>query len=181
MKNAGKFEKKHVAKECAFLAVFVALVLAVQLVLSFVPGVELVTVLFVSYAFIFGKGRGMVAATAFSLLRQFVFGVYPTVLVLYVVYFNLLAFSFGALGSKIKNAPKALWFIVVCACLGTICFTMADNVLNVLWYGYTGKTAKLYFMSSLPFMGIQTACTAVSVSVLFLPIIKGLQMAKKGL
>lgn len=181
MKNAGKFEKKHAAKECAFVAVFVALVIAVQLILSVVPGVELVTVLFVSYAFIFGKGRGMVAATAFSLLRQIVFGVYPLVLVLYLFYFNALAFFFGFLGLKIKNTPKALIFVVVCACLGTICFTMADNLLNVVWYGYSQGAAKMYVMASLPFMGIQTACTAVTVSVLFLPITKGLQLAKKGL
>ena len=54
------------AKECAYLAVFVALLIAAQFVFSFLPGVEIVTVLFVGYAFVFGVKRGMLAATAFS-------------------------------------------------------------------------------------------------------------------
>ncbi len=181
MKKGGGFEKKHVAKECAFVAVFVALVIAVQLVLSFIPGVELVTVLFVSYAFVFGKGRGMVASTAFSLLRQLVFGIYPVVLVLYLLYFNALALGFGLLGEKIKATPKSLVFIVVCACIGTVCFSALDSLLNIVWYGYTWDTARMYILASLPVMGLQTACTAVTVSVLFLPLAKGLQTAKRGL
>ena len=55
----------HSAKECAYIAVFVALVIAAQLAFSAVPGVEVVTVLFVAYAFTFGVARGMIAATAF--------------------------------------------------------------------------------------------------------------------
>ena len=81
-----KLEKFRSAKELAYLSLFVALTISVQWALTALPGVELVTVLFVSYAFAFGKGRGMVAATAFSLLRQLVFGLYPNVLVLYLAY-----------------------------------------------------------------------------------------------
>lgn len=183
MKTGGGFEKKHVAKECAFVAVFVALVIAIQLVLSVIPGVELVTVLFVSYAYVFGKGRGMVASTAFSLLRQLVFGFYPLALILYLIYFNALSVFFGFLGGKMRDATKikTLVFIVVFACVGTVCFSALDAVLNVVWFGYTWDTARMYILATLPVMGVQTACTAVTVSVLFLPLVKGLQSAKKGL
>ena len=60
------------AKDCAYVAVFVALVMAVQLVFSSVPGVEVVTVLFVTFAFTFGVTKGVCAATTFSLLRTLV-------------------------------------------------------------------------------------------------------------
>ena len=89
----GKINKKKVvntAKECAYIAIFVALVIAAQMVLAVIPGVEFVTVLFVSYAFVFGWKRGVTAATVFALLRQFIFGFYPQVLVLYLLYFNAL-------------------------------------------------------------------------------------------
>ena len=79
------------AREIAFAALFVALVIGTQFVLSAVPGIELVTVLFTAYAFVFGAKRGMLAATAFSLVRQFVFGVFPNVLILYLVYYKALA------------------------------------------------------------------------------------------
>ena len=58
------------AKECAYLALFVALQIAAQLLFSALPGVEIVTLLFISYSFVFGVRRGTLAATAFALLRQ---------------------------------------------------------------------------------------------------------------
>ena len=79
----------HSAKECAYLAVFVAVTIALQALLAVVPGLELVTVMFVAYSFTMGAKRGVVAAVAFSLLRQFLFGIYPKVLVLYLLYFPL--------------------------------------------------------------------------------------------
>lgn len=160
------------AKECAYLAVFVALVIAVQTVLSLVPGVELVTVLFVAYAFTMGPWRGVIAATAFSLLRQLVFGFYPTVLVLYLIYFNLLTVSFGLLGKVIKSPLKRLPIIVIIACFYTVIFTMIDNVLTPWWFGYDKRAATLYFKASLPFMIPQVICTAISVAALFYPLYK---------
>ena len=177
MLSGNKKDKKitHTAKECAFFAVFVAVVIAVQMVFSFVPGVELVTVLFVSYAFVMGSKRGVLAATAFSLLRQFVFGFFPTVLVLYLVYYNLLALGFGLLGKRIQKPIKNLPLIVGLACVGTVIFTLTDNILTPIWYGYGARATKAYFLASIPFMIPQVICTAVSVASLFLPIWKVLR------
>ena len=161
----------HSAKECAYLAVFVAVTIALQALLSVVPGVELVTVMFVAYSFAMGAKRGVIAAVAFSLLRQFVFGVYPKVLVLYLLYFPLLAVCFGCLGKRIKPV-KGLFWVVAIACCCTVCFTLTDNVLTPFWLGYTARDAKLYFLASLPFMIPQIVSTAISVAVLFLPLYK---------
>ncbi len=169
------------AKECAYLATFVALLIAAQLVLSFVPGVEIVTVLFTSYSFVMGARRGMIVATAFSLLRQLVFGFFPAVLVLYLVYFNLLALCFGLIGLKVRLSVKTLPYLTVVACVGTVCFTMIDNVLTPLWYGYSAKAVRAYFLASLPFMIPQVICTAVSVAFLLLPLTKVFSVAKKQL
>ncbi|MBQ8323357.1 MAG: hypothetical protein IJX91_05260 [Clostridia bacterium] len=169
------------AKECAYIAVFVALTIATQLAFSAVPGVELVTLLFVSYAFSFGIRRGMAAATAFSLLRQLVFGFYPTVLVLYLVYYNMLASVFGWLGQKPKGPMKRLVLVVVCACVCTVLFTLLDNVLTPLWYGYSAKAAKAYFYASIPFVLPQTACVGISTALLFLPLERTFRLIKRTL
>ena len=169
------------AKECAYLAVFVALVIAAQLALAVLPNVEIVTVLFCSYAFTFGVKRGMLAATAFSLLRQFVFSVYPTVLILYLIYFNLLAVCFALLGKPIKKPLKWIILIVAIACVCTAIFTMIDNVLTPLWYGYSKKSTILYFKASLPFMGVQVISVAISVSVLFFPLYRAFSLVKRTL
>ena len=159
-----------IARECAYTAVFVSLTIAVQFVLSFVPGVELVTVLFAAYSAVMGVRRALTAATAFSLLRQVIFGVEPKVLTLYLIYFNLLALTF-ALVCKEKYTPKKrLIFAVIVASLCTVLFTLFDDILTPLWYGYSKRVAEIYFYASLPFMGIQVVCSAVSTLCLFLPL-----------
>lgn len=167
--NTGK-SREISAKDCAYIAVFVALVIVAQLALSLVPGVEVVTVLFVAFSFAFGVRRSMIAATAFALLRQIAFGFYPLVLILYLVYFNLLALLFGFIGKRAGATPKNLLWLTAAACVCTVGFTMLDNILTPLWYGYTEHAARAYFYASLPFMLPQIVCTAVSVGVLFLPL-----------
>ena len=168
-------------KECAYLAIFVALVLVAQLVFSAVPGVEVVTVLFLSYAFVFGARRGMISATAFTLLRQLVFGFSPTVLILYLVYFNGLTALFGVLGRWVTKPLVALWWIILIACACTACFTMMDNILTPLWYGFSKRAAKAYITASIPFIIPQLICTALSVGFLFLPLQKTFTLVGKDL
>ena len=169
------------ARECAYLAAFVALLIAAQLALSFVPGVEIVTVLFVAYSLVMGVRRSMLAATAFSILRGFVFGFFPTVLLLYLIYFNLLALCFGLIGRKWKVGIKTLPFLIAVACFCTVCFTMLDNLLTPLWYAYSAQAANAYFLASLPFLLPQVVCVAVSVAFLLLPLNKAFLLIKKQL
>lgn len=178
-KSGSKITIKSTAREVAQLAVFVALVIVAQLALSFVPGVEIVTLLFVSYSFTFRARRGMLAATAFALLRQLLFGFFPTVLILYLLYYNGLTLCFGLLGGRVKKPLKHLWWLVLVACLCTVGFTLLDNVITPLWYGYTQKAARAYFVASLPFMFPQVLCTAATVGVLFFPLHKAFCLIKR--
>lgn len=176
-----KSAKARSAKECTYLAMFVALVIAAQLCLSMVPGVELVTVLFLSYAYVMGAKRGMLAATAFSLLRQIIFGVYVPVLILYLLYFNAFALTFGLLGKRRRTPVQALPYLVLVVCICTACFTMIDNILTPLWYGYSKRAFKMYFLASLPIMFPQIVCAAISTLFLFLPLQRVFAAAKRTL
>ncbi len=175
-----KKRQKITARDCAYIAAFVALVIAVQLALSLVPGVELVTVLFVSFSFSFGAKRGVIAALAFSLLRQLIFGVFPTVLILYIIYFPMLAFIFGMLGKRVKMNGKNLIWLTGIAALCTASFSLIDCVLTPLWYGYTEAATRAYFLASFPFMLPQVICTVVTVALLFPPLAKVFSWAKKS-
>jgi hypothetical protein len=166
-------------KECAYAAIFVALILAAQLALSAVPGVEVVTLLFVVYAFTMGAARGMICATAFSLIRQLVFGFYPTVLILYLIYYNFLCVVFGFLGKCIQNPFKQLWLLVGVACICTMLFTVMDCMITLLWNPMSERAAELYFKASLSVMLPQIVCTALTVGVLFLPLKKVLSICIK--
>ena len=169
------------AKECAYLAVFVATVITTQLALSLIPGIELVSLLFISYSFVMGGARGVIAATAFSLLRQLVFGFYPTVLIVYLIYYNLLALCFGYLGKRLKNTKKDLPILLLFSCVATLFFSLLDCLITPLWYHYTAKALIAYCLASLPFALTQTACVAVSVLFLFKPLTKAFAWIKRNL
>ena len=181
--NSSKNKKYFLrsTKECAHLAVFVATVIGAQLALSALPSVELVSVLFISYAFVMGAARGAVAATAFTLLRQLVFGFYPTVFILYLVYYNLLAVGFGLLGKRLKIMKKDLLIVLLFACVCTPLFSLLDCVITPLWYAYTAKAAKAYFFATLPVCATHIVCVGVSVFLLFLPLSKTFAWAKRKL
>ena len=165
-------KRQNLGKDCAYIGVFVALLIAAQLCLAVLPGIEVVTVLFVTFSFVFGARRSMAAATVFSLLRQVLFGFYPTVLALYLIYYNVLALLFGFLGRWGKlSSIKIVWLTAI-ACACTVCFTMLDNIITPLWYGYSGRVLKLYFYASFSVMIPQVICTAVSVGILFYPLVK---------
>ncbi|MBQ9118332.1 MAG: hypothetical protein IJY11_03920 [Clostridia bacterium] len=167
------------AKEIAYVAVFCALLIGGQFLLAAVPGVEIVTLLFVCYAYAFGVVRGCLCATAFSLLRQFVFGFFPTVLILYLVYYNLLCLCFGLLGRVWQGKEKSrLIFLVLIACAGTLLFNFIDIGINAIWIGYSAAALKVYFTASWSFTLPQIACTAVTVGLCFLPVHAAFRYAK---
>lgn len=169
------------AKEVARTAVFVAALIGAQYALSAVPFVEVVTLLFVCYAYVFGAWRGVVSALVFALIRQLIFGFYPVVLILYLVHFSALSVVFGALGKGRRlQGWKLLLVAVALATVMTACFTLLDNLLTPLWYAYTPRAAKIYFNASLPFLFGQSVCAALSVGVLFFPIRNALLLVKKS-
>ena len=104
-----------------------AFLIAVQQVLGFVPGVELVTVLLLTYSYAFGAAMGVTSATAFSLLRCLIWGFTPNVIVLYLIYFNVFAFTFGMAGRH-AGRPFAAWLApVLIAAMACFCAYFAVN------------------------------------------------------
>ena len=152
------------AKEIALLSMMTALLIGGQFALSMIQGVEVETVLLCSFACVFGVKRGMVTATAFSLLRCFIFGFFPSVIILYLVYFNLFALFFGVF----KNVFIGKYpFVIIFAVLMTVMFTFIDDIITPLMYNIMLKP---YFIASLPVMGVQSLNAAVTVAFLFIPL-----------
>lgn len=150
----------------------VALLIAVQMALFMVSGVELVTVILLSLCFCYGVRTGLAIATTFSLLRCFFFGFQVNVIILYLVYYNLFALLFGWLGNCLceKNTWLQMGVVVTCAVIFTALFTLLDDVITPWVYGFHPNAAKVYFLQSLTAMIPQMVCAAISVSVLFTPL-----------
>ena len=119
-------------KEIASCAVTVALLIVIQFALSFAPGIELVTVLFLCFCYVFGIPCGVITATAFSLLRCMLFGLMPNVLILYLTYYNLFAVLFGSL--KKHRLPRWLYPILLCAlAVGSAYFAVTGIPISILY------------------------------------------------
>lgn len=162
------------AKEITVIGLFVALLIGGQFVLSGISGIEIVTVLIVSFCFYFGVFRGVIVATAFSLLRCFIFGFFPNVIVLYLIFYNLVAIIFGLIGkafNKSVNLKKLIIIVLLAICL-TVLFTVLDLLLMMLFYSFTLKATLAYFIAGLPTLITQIICVAVSVSCLTIPLLK---------
>ena len=159
------------------IAICVAMLIGVQLALSAVSGIELVTAMLLCMCFCYGIRTGMTIATVFSLLRCFIFGFQVNVIVLYLVYYNLFALFFGWMGTRfagrITFAGKLI--LVASAVAFTVCFTMLDNVITPLIYAFHANAAKVYFLQSLSALIPQSICTLVTVSVLFTPLTRVIQ------
>lgn len=113
-----------------------ALLLTAQFVLSYVPGVELVTALLLAFCYFFGWRCGVLTATAFSLLRCFIFGFSPNVILLYLIYFNAFALFFAWMGAR--RRPVAAWVcpvLLALLALGALATALADIPVSALYAG----------------------------------------------
>lgn len=162
------------ARNLAFIGLTTALLIAGQLALSGIQGVEIVTVLLLSFCYVFGVKCGLITATAYSLLRCIIFGFFPTVVILYLIYYNLFAVVIGLLGKPMqKLSPFAENIILaVVASVLTVCFTLIDDVITPLYFSYGKDAAKAYFFASLPAMITQTVCAFITVLLMFRPLSK---------
>lgn len=160
------------AKEIALIGIYTALLIGGQFALSAISGVEIVTVLLLGFSYCFGIRRGLFVANAFSLLRCFIFGFFPTVIILYLVYYNLFVVVFGLLGLKFKRELSALKLVVLIAAavIMTALFTALDDIITPLYYGFSFDAAKAYAAMSLTALVPQIICSAVTVT-LILPIL----------
>ncbi len=168
------------AKDIAFVSVFTALLIGAQFIFSFISGVEIVTVLFFSFAFTFGIRKSVFLATAFSLLRCLLFGFFPNVVLLYLIFYNIFAVTVGFWGNKLRDKfnLKVHIFTITIAIILTLLFTLLDDVITPLYYGYTKSAALAYFYASFATCIPQVICSALTVGILFPPIFFALKKVK---
>ncbi len=169
------------ARLIARVAMCVAMLIGGQLALTAISGIEIVTVMLLCFCFSYGVRSGVAAATVFSVVRCLVFGFQPNVIVLYLVYYNLFALFFGWLGGRFAGKLTVLkTAVTVAAAMGfTVLFTLLDDVITPLLYGFHPNAAKVYFLQSLYTLVPQVLCTMVTVAVLFPPLTEVIRKVDK--
>ncbi len=159
-------------KQLAFISIFTAILIGSQFALSFISGIEIVTVLFLAFAYVFGIKMSLFVANSFSLLRCIVFGFFPNILILYLTFYNLFALIIGFIGTRLQHKLnlKIHITLIFISIILTVSFTMLDNLITPIYYGFTKEASIAYATMSLTACVPQIICSTVTVSLLFYPL-----------
>ena len=170
------------AKKIILPGVFTALLIGGQFALSGISGIEIVTVLLLTFVYKYGIKQGLFVANAFSLIRCFIFGFIPSVLILYLIYYNLFVIVFGLIGNLFnhKYNIKNHAILIGVAIIMTAIFTLTDNILTPLTYGFTINATKAYFYASLYTLIPQIICSIITVLFIFPILLKVLEFDIHG-
>ena len=153
-----RYAEKHNLRAAASVAICAAecaVLIAAQVALGAVAGVELVTVLLLTFSAYFGIVCGVTASVCFSLLRCLIWGFSPTAITLYLIYYPLFAMTFALLG-KSNDKPTLLKCAPVNAVL--LIFTIAPavsaalNAIKISRIYAATVTALLYSLSGISFL-----------------------------
>jgi hypothetical protein len=123
-------KKKSVAASCALVGVMAASLSVFKLVLSFIPNVEVVTLLCALYGYTMGP-LGVLASLVFVLLEVLIYGV-GIWLVEYIIHWPLVALIFFIF-AKIRVKSKVTFTIT--AVFLTFCFGVMTAVIDQIYYG----------------------------------------------
>ena len=160
------------AKRIAFSGVMGALLVVGKFALSFIPNVEVVTTLLVSFCFVFGFD-GVVASLIFCTADVILYPPSLDVIVSYYIYWNLLAITVACLKElSVKNFIP--YFIT--ATLFTLFFGVLTSLFTSIFYGVNFIGV---YLSGLYFYAIHLVSTAIFMIIGFKPVTKTLISIKE--
>jgi hypothetical protein len=175
-------DKKYTGKSAARSVVLVGMMAATvecgKLALSFLPNVEVVTILLALYGYVFGF-LGIASAFVFVCVEPLIYG-FNTWVITYFIYWPLVAFVFMLLG---KARVKQRWIFPTVAVLLTVFFGVLSSLVDVgLLTGYFDRffyRFAIYYARGVVFYAVQIAANAVLFTVLFPLLARKLQVVKK--
>ncbi len=152
------------------LAFLAAMLTAFKLALSFVPNVEVVTLLITVYASALGIAYALPAVLVFCTVEIALYGVGSWVL-LYYVYWTLLAVVSSAL---LKG--KRTWLAILIGIMGSILFGVLSACCDTLFCVVSLAPSRLgdyfaaYYIRGLYFDVVHTLSNAIILALLYAPL-----------
>ena len=166
------------ARIIALVGIMAATLDCGKLALSFLPNIEVVTLLLALYGYTFGI-YGVASALVFVSIEPIIYG-FGTWVVSYYVYWPLVAIVFMILSRvKVKNR----FVLAGVAVLLTVWFGVLTTLIDIglfsgffdnFWYRFG-----VYYMRGIPFYVAQTVSNAVLFPLLFNYIARKLELLKK--
>lgn len=180
MQNPIGENKNHsAATKIAYIALFAATLTGGKLALSFLPNIEIVTILILVYASVFGLWYVLPATVVFCVTETLLYG-FGTWVVAYFIYWNLL----GVLASIVLK-KRIMWQALVLAAVCTIFFGVLTTAGDVLWVCIGQQDASIFlklfaakYTLGLTFYALHLASSVVTVLVLYNPLCRLLERIK---
>ena len=178
MKIKGLFSGIPPTKTIALVGIMAASISAGKLALSFLPNVEVVTLLIAAYSYVFGIA-GVLAALVFVCIEPLIWGFGPWFLT-YIIYWPALAAVFWLIGRAEKGNRWSAFGIAVCA---TLLFGVLSSLIEVaLLTGITPhffENFALFYVRGVAFYAVQTLSNAILFLTLFEFLAKKLGIIKR--
>ena len=186
-KDSEKLKKRTVltARYVAHVAVMAGLITALKFALSFLPNVELITLLIAVFSAVWGLKYSLPATLVFCTVEMAIYGVGSWVL-LYFIYWPLLAviFHFALRG---KRPPVAMGIAVGIGFLMTAFFGVLSACTDTLFV--VGAVSKdmlgtyfvSYYVKGLWFDIVHVVSVVASLLILFIPLVKISEKIKSGI
>lgn len=174
-KNKGRLAAHYVVR-VAFLA---ATLTALKLALSFLPNVEVVTVLIIAYGSALGVGYALPATLIFCSVEVAMYGVGSWV-PLYFVYWPLLA-----LLSSLLLRGRRVWLAVILGVVGSVLFGALSACMDTLFVlpyielANVGKYFAAYYLRGVYFDVVHVLSSLVTVILLYMPLVGALRQVMR--
>lgn len=165
------------ARTIALVGIMAATVECGKLALSFIPNVEIVTILLALYGYVFGLW-GVLAAVVFVSIEPLIYG-FGTWVISYYIHWPIVALVFMLL-SKLRIRNR--WAVTAVAVVLTAWFGVLTSLVDIglfsgtfdnFWYRFG-----IYYVRGITFYAIQIICNAVMFALLFCYLAKKLEKIK---
>lgn len=165
------------AAAVALVGIMAATLECGKLALSFLPNIEVVTLLTALYGYVFGW-YGVAAAAVFVCIEPLIYG-FGSWVVTYIIYWPAVAFIFMLLR---RLGVKNRWLITATAVGLTVLFGVLSSIIDTAFLlgineNYF-KNLLLYYVRGFVFYFIQIACNAALFPLLFRFLAEKLRLIK---
>ncbi len=165
--------KKLQIKDIALIGILSATITSGKFALSFVPNVEIVTLLLMVYTIVFGIKVSLLCAFIFSTIEIFIYGFHTWLLGYYLIWPILILIS-AIMNTKIKTE----YGYAVLAGIFGFTFGLFFAVIESLFYGIPYGIS--YWIRGIPFDIVHGVSNFIIVLFLFKPLINLLQKQKNN-
>lgn len=178
MKQPENGVRLSAARMLALVGVMAATVECGKLALSFLPNIEIVTLMLALYGYVFGW-YGVVSAGVFVCIEPLIYG-FGSWVITYALYWPVVAAVFMIFG---RIGLKNRWILTASAVGMTAILSLLSAVIDTAFYlgineNYYANLG-LYYVRGIVFYAVQIACNAALFSTVFIYLLDKLSYIKR--